>query len=310
MSNKYENKRCLIIGCGSIGTRHASILKSLGCQVSCLSRRDDLPFRTYKSLKEALASTNPDLVVVANTTAEHYDTCKALEQLGYSGLALIEKPLGLGMPQEAFTPSYDVRIAYNLRFHPLILRLRERLIGRKIFSAQLTVGQYLPSWRPDCDYKQSYSSSAELGGGVLRDLSHELDLALWLFGPLQTTTARIGCWGNLEISSEDTVDILAVCDRCPSVNIHLDYQNLFPQRHIIIQAEDLSLDADIVNGVLYDVKGVEGFKLERNDIYEAQLTAIIERDYSISCSWTEGLKVMEFIKLAETASRSRIWESA
>ena len=40
---------------------------------------------------------------------------------------------------------------------------------------------WLPYWRPERDYRESYSARAD-EGGVLRDLVHELDYAIWAFG--------------------------------------------------------------------------------------------------------------------------------
>ena len=44
------------------------------------------------------------------------------------------------------------------------------------------MGQYLPDWRTNADYSKSYSASFEMGGGVLFDLIHEIDLAVNLMG--------------------------------------------------------------------------------------------------------------------------------
>ena len=41
---------------------------------------------------------------------------------------------------------------------------------------------YLPSWHPDEDYRDMYSSKKSLGGGAILDFIHEIDIMNWMFG--------------------------------------------------------------------------------------------------------------------------------
>src|SRR5690606_29956228 len=81
--------------------------------------------------------------------------------------------------------SAKIEVAYNLRFMPSAIRLKEllteQIVGR-IHSVSIEVGQYLPDWRPATDYRKNVSACKKLGGGVLLELSHELDYLTWLFG--------------------------------------------------------------------------------------------------------------------------------
>jgi predicted dehydrogenase len=301
-------KYCLIVGYGSIGARHCSILRQLGHHVAVVSRRADVPAPTYANLETALSDFQPDLVVIANRTHEHLAACRDLARLDYSGLALIEKPLWAHSPESAFEPPYTAYVGYNMRFHPLIRRIKEKLEGRRVFSAQFSVGQYLPDWRPGTDYRQCYSAHANQGGGVLRDLSHELDLALWMLGPWKSVAARMGRWGNLEISSEDTVDIIAECENCRSLTIHLDYQSHISQRHILIQAEGFGLYADVLAGVLRCNDEVEHFPCDRNISFTAQMETLLSGHTASLCSWDEGYEIVRFMEAIETASSACRWE--
>ena len=60
----------------------------------------------------------------------------------------------------------------------------------------------MPHWR-DCDYRQNYSAKKNLGGGVLLDLSHEIDLAFYLFGKLKLEFAQNFKISELDIDSDD-----------------------------------------------------------------------------------------------------------
>ena len=172
--------RALVVGYGSIGKRHARLLGELGCEVAVVSRHSDAP-NGHRTVEAALAAAMPDYVVVANETSAHLATVEALAAAGFAGRLLIEKPLGEGpaVPPGRFA---QVGVAYNLRFHPLLGALRERLAGDRICAIEVYCGQHLPDWRPDADYRTGYSADPDRGGGVLRDLSHELDYLLWLGG--------------------------------------------------------------------------------------------------------------------------------
>jgi predicted dehydrogenase len=100
---------------------------------------------------------------------------------------------------------------YNLRFLPSLQRFRE-LIGEKragrVLSVRAEIGQYLPSWRPGHDYRQSVSAKAVLGGGVLLELSHEIDYLRWLFGEVEWVSAIQRKQSGLEVDVEDTAHLI------------------------------------------------------------------------------------------------------
>ena len=73
--------KALVVGYGSIGSRHARLLTSLGCEVAVLSSRDvDVPLR-YRTLTDALA-WKPGYVVIANRTSQHYQHSSELAEAG------------------------------------------------------------------------------------------------------------------------------------------------------------------------------------------------------------------------------------
>src|SRR5947209_4960132 len=70
----------------------------------------------------------------------------------------------------------------------------------RVSAVRLWFGSWLPDWRPNVDYRTTYSARANLGGGVLLDAIHELDLCLWLLGgePVDVIGAVVGRFGPLE----------------------------------------------------------------------------------------------------------------
>ena len=69
-------------------------------------------------------------------------------------------------------------------------------------------GRIIRDWRPGRDHRTTASATQQAGGGVLRDLSHELDYLLWLFGPWQRVAALGGSSGARQIEVDDHLDLL------------------------------------------------------------------------------------------------------
>ena len=73
----------------------------------------------------------------------------------------------------------------------------------KVQSVRCEIGQYLPDWRPTKDYRETVSAQRRLGGGVLLELSHELDMLRWVFGDVEWVSSWNGKLSSLEIDVED-----------------------------------------------------------------------------------------------------------
>lgn len=299
--------KLLIVGYGSIGSRHGRLAGEAGLDVACVTRNTQCPYTRFDSVAAAVTNWGPDRVIVANPTADHIGTLRALDEAGYTGYSLVEKPLFEG--PGCYVPRYPDRIfvAYNLRFHPLLQRLREELSGLPIYSAEFHAGQYLPDWRPGTDYRDSYSADKKRGGGVLRDLSHELDLCMWLCGRAQRLTALGGHLSDLEIDSDDVFMVLAQTARCPAVSITMNYLNRRVQRIVRINARGLTAYLDLVAGHL-QVNGVAiSQEIERDYMYRNQLGHFIDGNRSTLCSFEEGENLVRFIASAEASIAQHSW---
>src|SRR3990167_9887879 len=174
--------RCLIIGYGSIGARHAQILKNLGCDVSLVTSQRNLSYTNFVTIEEALEKQHFNYIIIANPTHKHYETLIKLIQCDYCGIVLVEKPLFSTMMQLPKNNIAKILVAYNLRFCDLLNQAKKLIAEEGLITFSAYVGSYLPAWRQDIDYRNCYSSKKEQGGGALRDLSHELDYSVWFCG--------------------------------------------------------------------------------------------------------------------------------
>jgi predicted dehydrogenase len=297
----------LVIGYGSIGARHARLLAELGCHTAVVSRREvGFPI-VYSDLAAALAAEHPDYVVIANETNQHQSTLLALSQLGYTGTVLVEKPLFGNCVELSPQPFHKVFVAYNLRFHPLIQRLKSLLERERILSVQAYVGQYLPDWRPTSDYRASYSASAEQGGGVLRDLSHELDYLTWMLGKWERVSALGGHFSSLEITSDDIFALMLVTPSCPIVTLQLNYLDRMMRRSVLINTSNHTIEADLIKGTITIDRDSETFTIGRDDTYRAMHEAILSGSTNTLCSLDEGIETLRLIEAAERAAKHREW---
>jgi predicted dehydrogenase len=301
-------KAC-VVGYGSIGSRHARILKQLGCDVAVVSRRPEVHPVSFINIAEAIDQHLPDYVVIASRTSEHADDIAALINSGFSGQVLVEKPLSATPHQisdNQFSGSY---VAYNLRFHPVIARLKSLLNHVSLIAVHAHVGQYLPDWRPQSDYRTSYSAKSSEGGGVLRDLSHELDYLTWMLGSWTRLAALGGHLSSLEIDSDDIASILMETTKCPIVTVQLNYLDTKLRREIIAITEKGTYRACLVSGTIEFEAEKESYDVNRDDTYIAEHEAVIANNTDVLCTFHEAIKTMEFIGAVEKSINTNSWIS-
>lgn len=226
--------KVLVIGCGSIGSRHARNAARLAkvavvdaVPARAVETARSLGIECFPSVEAALAA-GPEAVVVATPHGTHLPLARAALAAGAD--VLIEKPLtrtleGVeeflaelnGGPRRAF-------VVCNMRFHPAVAALRAVLprLGRPLF-ARAHYGNYLPDMRPGADYRQLYCARADAGGGVILDAIHEIDYLSWFFGPVERVSAEAGRIGEFDIDVEDYAVLALTHHGGVRSEIHLDY---------------------------------------------------------------------------------------
>lgn len=191
--------KILICGLGSIGKRHAKNLLSLKKKNLIFFRERNLRLNenklknitTFDSLKKSL-NQNPNVAFICNTTSKHMDT--AIECAKKGCHLFIEKPLSNNLKKIKILESIikkkkiKVMIGYNMRFHPLMKKIKKILENNQIgvvYNIQSEWSEYLPDWHPWENYKDTYAAQKKMGGGCSLTLSHELDSLYWLFGKIK-----------------------------------------------------------------------------------------------------------------------------
>jgi predicted dehydrogenase len=300
--------KVLVIGYGSIGRRHVEVLQSIDSNiiVDVVTTQAVVELKVYERLEVVSNINKYDYFVIASETSKHFEQLKYICSQVTEKKVLVEKPL--------FDRSYDrfmlnnmVFVAYNLRFHPVIQHVKQLISQDEVYYANVFCGQYLPTWRPNRDYRTSYSADALKGGGVLRDLSHELDYAAWLFGDIveiQGVNTKIS---DLEINSDDIFAATAISENKTIMNISVDYISKTPIRRMVIHAREQTIEVDMIRNkvVSFDKKGnkeVSDFGvLERNLTYQSMHKAVLSEDNDVLCSYEEAEKTTVLIDQVSSA---------
>lgn len=288
--------KALIISMGSIGTRHAEVLTSMGIEVSAITSQNIRSLECFNDLK-SVNLDKFDYFIIASPTHLHYEHLSYIDTNVSGKIILCEKPLFDKFRD--FNPNNKIFIGYNLRFHPLILELKNMLNPSEILTIEARCGQYLPSWRKK-DYTTTYSSYKERGGGVLLDLSHEIDYISFLSdSSLELIKSYQAKVSNLNITSDDICMILAKCNKT-LINISLNYLSKTPYRQILIETNNNSYHLDLITNTLkiVDQDGkitqIQKPNLQRNDTFKAMHIDALNIQNHI-CTFSQAMDTMRLI---------------
>lgn len=214
----------LIVGLGSIGERHLRCFSRTGrvelgiCDLDA-GLRDEVGDRygvrhRYGSLEAALGE-GYDAVVVA--TPAHLHVVMASHVVGVGKHVLIEKPLSTStcgvvqLAEQADRRHLVAAVAYVMRFHPALGAARRAILdGRFGKPLQLVAhcGQDFPFYRPA--YRETYYSRHDTGGGAIQDaLTHIVNAAEWIVGPVDRVMADAAHLSVPGVTVEDTVHMIA-----------------------------------------------------------------------------------------------------
>lgn len=301
-NNKIKNfrsKKILIFGYGSIGTKHAKVLRNMGIkQIYVYSKQKKIPFKKINNLS-FVKKLNPDYVIIASSTSKHFKHLSYVEKVLKNKSILVEKPLFQNL-KKLKIKNNKVFVGYNLRFHPALHLIKDKIKNKKIWYASAICGSYLPFWRKNRSYIHSNSAKKKMGGGVLLELSHELDYFLWLFKTFEIRYSFNKKISNLNINTDDTLDLVGKNKKIKYLNIKLNYFFRQPVRQIIIEGAGLSIKADLIkNFVLLMEKNKEKKyfwpNLTASNLYERQHIDVLNKNFKYLCSYQEGIKVMKLI---------------
>lgn len=325
----------MIVGLGHIGKRHLQLVREMHPDFKIVVLRHkptiEVPnFANYVcgSIEEAIRY-QPEFAIISNPAPFHLDIAKILVNQNCN--LLIEKPLSTdsnGIKELIdFIRDRSVicQIGYNLRFAPSLIEFRrlikEKIIGRPLI-VRSEVGQYLPDWRVGKDYRLTVSARKNLGGGVLLELSHEIDYIRWIFGDVKWVCATLSKTSNLELDVEDSASLILGMHESGQqkeliTTLNMDFVRRDYSRQCIVIGSDGTLKWDgLDNSVsLFDTNSkkwevIFNSGIQKNDSYKSQwlhfLTCVKNSEQPIVKA-EDGLAVLNII---ESARQSNLYNQS
>ncbi len=325
-------KQILVVGGGSIGERHVRCFLNTGqAAVSlCETRPDvrerlarDYELRSVFSAFDAALAEDFDGAVICTPAHLHILMATELAKRGV-GL-LIEKPLSTSphgvdqLSELAESKNLPVSIAYVMRQHPALQSMKRALdsgsFGRPV-QIVYTGGQHFPFYRPA--YRETYYTRHETGGGAIQDaLTHVINAAEWLVGPVSKLVADAE---HCLLEGVDVEDSVNVVTRHGSVlgSFSLNQHQPVNESTLTILCERGAVRFEWHNSSWSscvepdsDWKTEEAFTLDRDDLFVSQAKAFLSQldgKSEAACSLTEGLQTLRVNLAALESVDTESWK--
>lgn len=260
-----------MIGLGSIGKRHLEnlnrILEKRGVkyQIDALRHSHSALQETWNQIISQQyyhideMPDDYDIIFVTNPTSLHYEIIK--NTVNKTKHMFIEKPVfdsdeynidGLYLKEQGI-----YYVACPLRHKKIMQYMKHNItVHEKIISARIISTSYLPSWRKGVDYRTVYSAKKALGGGATKDLIHEWDYAMYLFGKPDRISNIKGHMSSLEIDCDDISVYIA---QYPNMllEMHLDFIGHKTERILQMFTNSKRIDADLISNTIYEYENNE-----------------------------------------------------
>jgi len=286
----------VIVGLGNIGCRHLRILRELRPEIKIIVMRTGkgFYFKEEKLADEIVFSfdemVKSDIQAAIISSPASFHTEQALFFAKNGIHMLVEKPLShkldsLDELRRLLKKNGIVTlVGYVLRHNPSAKKFKElfdnNIIGRPL-HVSVECGSYLPDWRPGRNYKESVSANKHLGGGVLLELSHELDYVRWIFGEINNIYAETYNSGTLEIDVEDSANLIINTKSNHSIYVHLNFNSRFPTRQCTINGTKGFLRWDLLKHkvtscLVGDETKNNCFSVDQDYMYKLQLQHFLD----------------------------------
>lgn len=303
--------RTLVVGCGSIGQRHARLLGErrdvqvgvcdpLQANVEAAAQAAGNAEK-YLTLDEALKHDFAAAIVCTPNDSHAEISIRAMQ----AGLdVLVEKPIEQSveaaerMRDAAEKTGRLLSVGYTLRFHPAIREMKRRgdagALGTLV-GARAMVGTYLTLMSARTPYRLTQK------GVLVADYTHQIDYLGLFFGKVTDVTARGGVFGDLPMRPDpNLIAALLTYGSGAVASLHLDYIQ-HPQRHMLeLYGDKGSLVFNFESNILEEYRAaapgarVESIPYFRDNMFREEHAAFFEsvRTRVPAVSAEEGIEAL------------------
>ena len=307
----YKKDKLLIVGLGSIGEKYRLEAKKYFDYKSIFLFSKHKKKTNLKNLKKI---DNLNYIILSNSSPDRINFFKSF--IKKKATYIFEKPMAVNAFNDKDKNQFfklitknqiKIKSGYCLRLNPAVNELKNIINKnlKKILKININTNSYLPSWRKR-NYTKSVSAKKINGGGVINELSHEIDLVLHLFGKPNSVYASYLNSKSLKVNTEDVADIIFSMNSKLNLNLHLDFCSPFEKREIeIIFRNKKKVVLDLIKNCLIfsNLKKttIKKFKIKKNFYIDAQIKEMIKisksknRTYWIS-ELKDAINVLYIIK--------------
>lgn len=245
--------KVLVVGFGSIGQKHHEILQKNNFIVEIVSKHLDQnkeQNKIFNDINDIQDLRIYSAIFICNETSLHMETYNFIRSR-FSGPVLIEKPSFFSKFYLKDNNVHDeTYVGYDLRYSSIFDDLKEKMqsIGN-IYQVNVHCGQDLATWR-NRQYKNSSSVVDKAGGGVINDLSHEIDYLNWIFGNLKYKyVLKNNKKSFLKISTTEYANII-LSSGYTNIHISLNYLDPKPIRNFIFYGTKGNIKANFIENYI------------------------------------------------------------
>lgn len=283
----------VIVGSGNIALRHLeNICKKKPNSVIVVVKRSSSKlnpkFKKYSTfITSEINNIEPiskkSSAFICSPATMHIDDSIILAKSKFN--LFIEKPLSLntrgirGLINIKNKYMLDVMVGYNLRFLDLFKKMTTILSKNKLGvlkHVHIYVGSCYKTWRKNINYKDSVTHRSNLGGGVINELSHEIDMMTAMFGLPDSLTSINFKESRDKSSIDDTASSMFLYkDKKMCVTLHQNITTKNVSRYSIFEFDKGTIKLDIISNQIIinslTTNKIMNFKLDMSDSYVKEL---------------------------------------
>ena len=283
----------LIIGTGSIAFRHLeNIIKLSPKKKIAICKRFTKSFDQRLINKKIDIIQNLDLVapvnnqsiaIICSAATMHIVDAENVAKKGFN--LLIEKPLTVpGIKTKKLSKickelKLKTLVGYNMRFTnrlKSILNILKKTNYENIKEVEISAETDFRKWRKNLNYRKSVTFKKELGGGVINELSHEIDFLRLLFGKPKKVTVKDISNTNSQFNIEtNIIASFEYSEKYPIVRMRLNMLSKNTKRYCKVYLEKSIITIDhMKNSLLINKRRssqLKYYKDNLNDSYMREL---------------------------------------